>query len=437
MIEPTKPESTAPSGDITQTLGLERPTTIYIRLKPYLLWGAALLLVAIIALLVWKKRASDNQVSYQTQEVTRGSITVTVSATGTLQPNNQVDVGSEISGTFRTVEVDYNDRVKRGQVLARIDTAKQEALVKQTVASLEAARAKVLQAHATVSEAKAKLARLVHVQEASGGKVPSKSEMESARATLERAVADEANAKATVTQAEGSLEAQRIDLSKSVLRSPINGIVLKRAVEPGQTVAASLQTSVLFTLAEDLTQMELQVDVDEADVGKVQPGQSATFTVSAYPDRTFPAVVSQVRFGSKTVAGVVTYTTVLKVNNLDLLLRPGMTGTAGITVQKVDNATLVPNTSLRFSPPAATVVRQSNSGGSLLGKLMPRPPGSATKQQDSAADKQQQHIWTLTAGQLQKIAVTTGMTDGVKTEVKSGKVEPGMPVVVDVVEVKK
>lgn len=436
MIEPAKPESTVPSRDITQTLGLDRPATIYTRLKPYLLWGAALLLVAVIALLVWKKRASDNQVSYQTQQVTRGSITVTVSATGTLQPNNQVDVGSEISGTFRTVEVDYNDRVKRGQVLARIDTAKQEALVRQTVASLEAARAKVLQAHATVREAKAKLARLVHVQEASGGKVPSKSEMESARATFERAVADEANAKATVTQAEASLEAQRIDLSKSVLRSPINGIVLKRAVEPGQTVAASLQTSVLFTLAEDLTQMELQVDVDEADVGKVQPGQSATFTVSAYPDRTFPAVVSQVRFGSKTVAGVVTYTTVLKVNNSDLLLRPGMTGTAGITVQKVDNATLVPNTALRFSPPAATVVKQSNSGGSLLGKLMPRPPSLATKPQDSATDKQH-HIWTLTAGQLQKIAVTTGMTDGVKTEVKSGTLEPGMPVVVDVVEVKK
>ncbi|NTV50027.1 MAG: efflux RND transporter periplasmic adaptor subunit [Geobacteraceae bacterium] len=434
MTDSTKAEPKVPANDITQTLGLDRQTTLSVRLKPYLLRGAALLLVAIVALLVWKKRAADSQVSYQTQEVSRGSLTITVSATGTLQPNNQVDVGSEISGTFKTVEVNYNDRIKRGQVLGRIDTAKQEALVKQTVASLEAARAKVLQAHATVSEAKAKLARLVQVQEASGGKVPSKSEMESARATLERAIADEANTKATVIQAEASLEAQRIDLSKSVLRSPINGIVLKRAVEPGQTVAASLQTSVLFTLAEDLTKMELQVDVDEADVGKVQPGQNATFTVSAYPDRTFPAVVSQVRFGSKTVAGVVTYTTVLKVNNADLLLRPGMTGTAGITVQKVDNAMLVPNTALRFSPPAAPVVKQSS--GSLIGKLMPRPPSSAPKPQESATDKQQ-HIWTLTTGQLQKITVTTGMTDGVKTEVKADTLEPGMPVVVDLAEVKK
>lgn len=435
MTEPTKVEPKVPANDIAHTLGLDTQTTLYVRLKPYLLWGGVLLLVAIVALLVWKKRTADNQVSYQTQEVSRGSITVTVSATGTLQPNNQVDVGSEISGTFKTVEVNYNDRVKRGQVLGRIDTAKQEAQVKQTAASLAAARAKVLQARATVSEAKAKLARFVQVQESSGGKVPAKSEMDSARATFERAVADEANAKAAVAQAEASLEVQRIDLSKAVLRSPINGIVLTRAVEPGQTVAASLQTSVLFTLAEDLTQMELQVDVDEADVGKVQPGQSATFTVSAYPDRTFPAVVSQVRFGSKTVAGVVTYTAVLKVNNSDLLLRPGMTGTAGITVQKVDNVTLVPNTALRFAPPVAPAAKQS-SGGSLLGKLMPRPPSSALKPQEGVADKQQ-HIWTLRDGELQQIAITVGMTDGVKTEVTSGTLEPGMPVVVDLVEVKK
>lgn len=435
MTDPAMPESKDPSSDIARTLGLDRHTSLFIRLKPYLIWGAAVLVAVIIALLVWKKRTADNQVHYQTQEVSRGSVTVTVSATGTLQPNNQVDVGSEISGTFKTVEVNYNDRVKRGQVLGRIDTAKQEALVRQTVASLEAARAKVQQAHATVGEAKAKHARLVQVQEASGGKVPSRSEMDVARATLERAIADEANAKATVAQAEASLEVQRIDLAKAVLRSPINGIVLTRAVEPGQTVAASLQTSVLFTLAEDLTQMELQVDVDEADVGKVQSGQGATFTVSAYPDRTFPAVVSQVRFGSKTVAGVVTYTTVLKVTNSDLLLRPGMTGTAGIVVQKVDNAILVPNTALRFSPPVAPVATQS-SGGSLLGKLMPRPPSPTPKQQESATDRQQ-HLWVLRDGQLQKIAVTAGMTDGVKTEVTSGSLEPGMAVVVDVVEVNK
>lgn len=427
--------SSVTAGDVAKTLGVDRNRPLTSRLKPYLIWGGAVLVVVIVLLLIVNKRSSGNQVSYQTQEVTRGNLTVLVSATGTLQPTNQVDVGSEISGTLKTVEVDYNARIKRGQVLARIDTAKQEAQVKQTVASLEAARAKVLQARATVTEAQAKLARLLQVQQASGGKVPSRTELDTAHATLERAVADEANAKASVTQAEASLEVQRIDLSKSVIRSPINGIVLKRAAEPGQTVAASLQTPVLFTLAEDLTQMELQVNVDEADVGKVQPDQSASFTVSAYPDRSFPARVSQVRFGSQTVAGVVTYTTVLKVDNAELLLRPGMTGTANITVQKVENALLVPSTALRFAPPAAPV-KKASSGGSLLSKMMPRPPSSAPRAQQSAQDKQP-HVWILNDGALEKIALTPGMTNGILTEVRGDGVKPGMRVVVDVVEAGK
>ena len=341
---------TKSTSDIAKTLGLDRHATMFSRLKPYL-FGGALLLAMLAALLTWNNRSAGNQVHYLTQEATHGSITVTVSATGTLQPTNQVDVGSEISGTIKTVEVNYNDRITQGQILARIDTARLESEFKQRAASLEAARAKVLQAMATVSESKIKLARLVHVQKESGGKVPSETEMDAALATRDRAIADESNASAAVALAEASLEAQRTDLAKSVIRSPINGIVLKRAAEPGQTVAASFQTPVLFTLAEDLTQMVLHVDVDEADVGKVHENQTATFTVDAYPDRTFPASITQVRFGSKTVAGVVTYETLLTVDNSDLLLRPGMTGTASIIIQKVDNALLVPNTALRFTPP--------------------------------------------------------------------------------------
>jgi HlyD family secretion protein len=427
--------STVTAGDVAKTLGVDQNRPLTSRLKSYLFWLVALLLAVVLLLLIVNKRSSGNQVNYQTQDVTLGNLTVVVSATGTLQPTNQVEVGSEISGTLKTVEVDYNAKVKRGQVLARIDTAKQEAQVKQTVASLEAARARVLQTQATVSEAKAKLARLVQVQEASGGRVPSKTELDTARATMDRAVADEANATAAVTQAAASLEVQRIDLSKSVIRSPINGIVLKRAAEPGQTVAASLQTPVLFTLAEDLTQMELQVNVDEADVGKVQPDQSASFTVSAYPDRTFPASVSQVRFGSQTVAGVVTYTTVLKVDNAELLLRPGMTGTANVTVQKIENALLVPNTALRFVPPAAPV-KKASDGGSLLSKIMPRPPRSAPRTEQNDKNKQS-HVWILNDAALVKIPIATGMTNGVLTEVRGDGLKSGMKVVVDVVEAGK
>lgn len=421
-----------PVNDVAKTLGLDRKTGVTSRVKSYLIWGGIALAVVLLAMF-WLGRKSTSEVQYQTQAVKRGSLTVMVSATGTLQPTNQVDVGSEISGTIKSVEVDYNDRVTRGQVLAKIDTTKLEAQARQTAASLEAARARVLQTQATVAEAKARLARLTQVAEASGGKVPSKAEMDTARANLDRAIADEANARAAVAQAEATLEAQRTDLAKAVIRSPIKGVVLKRAAEPGQTVAATFQTPVLFTLAEDLTQMELHVDVDEADVGKVREAQSASFTVDAYPDRNFPARITQVRFGSKTVAGVVTYETVLKVDNAELLLRPGMTGTANITVQQAKDALLVPNAALRFTPPAAA---PKPKGGGLVSSLLPRPPAPKPKPQETAEDKQP-HVWVLREGKLEKVMLKTGMTDGVMTEVKEGRLEPGMAVVVDVIETKK
>ena len=424
---------TTPANDIAKTLGLDQKSKVSSKLKTALLWsGILLIILALIGL--WLGRKSGNGVQYQTQAIKRGDLTVMVSATGTLQPTNQVDVGSEISGTIKSVEVDYNDQVARGQVLARIDTAKLEAQARQTAASTEAARARVLQTQATIAEAKAKLARLVQVQEASGGKVPSKAEMDTARANLDRAVADEANARAAVAQAEATLEAQRTDLAKAVIRSPIKGVVLKRAAEPGQTVAATFQTPVLFTLAEDLTQMELHVDVDEADVGKVREAQSATFTVDAYPDRNFPARITQVRFGSKTVAGVVTYETVLKVDNKDLLLRPGMTGTANIVVQQAKDVLLVPNAALRFTPPQAAP--KPKGGGGLVSSMLPRPPSSAPKPAGTAEDKAP-HVWGLHDGQLAKVKLKTGMTDGVMTEVTEGAIEPGTAVVVDIIEAKK
>lgn len=421
---------TTSANDIVKTLGLDRKSKLSSKLKTVLLWSGIALAVMLIAWF-WFGRKSGSEVQYQTQAAKRGDLTVMVSATGTLQPTNQVDVGSEISGTIKSVEVDYNDRVMRGQVLARIDTTKLEAQVRQTAASTEAARARVLQTQATIAEAKAKLARLVQVQEASGGKVPSKAELDTARANLDRAIADEANARAAVAQAEATLEAQRTDLAKAVIRSPIKGVVLKRAAEPGQTVAATFQTPVLFTLAEDLTQMELHVDVDEADVGKVREAQSATFTVDAYPDRNFPAHITQVRFGSKTVAGVVTYETVLKVDNAELLLRPGMTGTANIVVQEAKDALLVPNAALRFTPPAAAPKPKSSG---LVSSMLPRPP--APRPAESAEDKAP-HVWVLRAGKLEKIMLKTGMSDGVMTEVKEGRIEPGTPVVVDIIEAKK
>jgi HlyD family secretion protein len=218
--------------------------------------------------------------------------------------------------------VDYNSRGRVGQGLARMDTTKLEATIAQLKAALESAKAKALQAKATVLETQAKLAQYREVSKLSNGKVPSKLEMDAAEAAFERARADSASAEAAVSQARATLQASETDLSKATIKSPINGIVLTRSIEPGQTVAASMTTPVLFTLAEDLTKMDLHVNVDEADIGKVLEGQKATFTVAAYSGRTFEARITQARFGSSTTSGVVTYETVLKVDNADLFLRP-------------------------------------------------------------------------------------------------------------------
>jgi HlyD family secretion protein len=420
--------------DITQALGTDEFSGQRRRVKRWALVGALALLAA-VAVIIWTKANNADPIEYKTQEVQRGDLTVTVTATGNLEPTNQVDVGTEVSGTIETVEVDYNDEVKVGQVLARLDTSKLQAQVLQSKAALESARARVLSAQATVNEMRNELSRLKRVRELSDNKVPSQHDMDAAQAALQRAEADEASATAQVSEGRATLEANETDLAKAVILSPIKGIVLARSVEPGQTVAASLQAPVLFTLAEDLTQMELHVDVDEADVGRVKDGQKATFRVDAYPDLSFPARITQVRFGSQTVDGVVTYETILNVDNSDLLLRPGMTATADITVKKIENAILVPNAALRFTPP----IRENKDPSddiTLVDKLLPRRHRPSSKQRkDATADNKQQRVWTIGGGQLVAIAVTTGATDGKMTEVTSGPIEPGVKLVVDAMRV--
>ena len=427
--------TTNPDSDVAQTLELDQPRGYGKLLKR---WGV-IALVAIMALagiVIWRTSNKSSTTQYKTEEVRRGNLTIIVTATGTLKPTNSVDVGSELSGTVKSVEVDYNSQVKVGQVLARLDTTKLEATLTQSRAALESAKAKVLQAQATVSETRAKLAQYQRVKELSKGKVPSQVEMDAAEAAFERAKADEASARAAVSQAEATVKVNETDLSKSVIRSPINGVVLTRSIEPGQTVAASFQAPVLFTLAEDLTKMELHVNVDEADIGKVQEGQKATFNVAGYPNRTFEARITQARFGSSTTSGVVTYETVLKVNNSDLSLRPGMTATADITVKKIENAILVPCAALRFTPPAQEEKKKDDekkSSGSLVGSLLPRPPNQGSQKITNAtANKSQQRVWTLKDGQLSAIPVTIGSTDGSMTEIVAGDIGPGMAVVVDI-----
>jgi HlyD family secretion protein len=418
--------------DVAQTLGIDQCSSRRKGLKRLLIAG---LLIAVSGTGVWMWIGSKHseQVQYKTQAAERGNLTIIVTVTGTLQPTNKVEVGSELSGIIKMVAVDHNSRVKVGQILARLDSSKLEAQVLQSRAALESAQGKLLQAQATLKEAQDKLARFQKVRELSQGKVPSQSEFQVAEAIFGRASADEFSARAAVSQARATLQVQETDLSKTVIHSPINGMVLTRSVEPGQTVAASFQAPVLFTLAEDLTQMELIVDVDEADVGQVREGQGAAFRVDAYPDRTFQARIIQARYGSKTVQGVVTYETVLKVDNSDLSLRPGMTATADITVKKVEQAVLIPQTALRFKLPVQE--KENKPSGGLLSSLLPRPPGPSAKSlQNENSGRKQQTVWILKDGKPSALSIAIGSTDGTMTEVTAGDISPGMLLVVDLIK---
>jgi HlyD family secretion protein len=395
------------------------------RLWRWLVIAGVVVAIGVIAAVLISARSG--QVRFQTAKIERGSLTVTVTATGTLQPINQVDVGSELSGIVRTVYVDFNDTVKIGQALARLDTTKLEAQVLQSEALLRAAEARVRESEANENEMRRKLAR---ANELFDQKYVSEEALVTAQAAADRAVATLASARSQVEQARATLAVDRTNLAKAVIRSPINGTVLARKVEPGQTVAATLQAPVLFTLAEDLAKMELHVDVDEADVGRVRVGQRATFAVDAYPGRDFPSKVAEVRNAAKTVSGVVTYETLLTADNADFALRPGMTGTASITVDRLDGVLLVPNAALRFTPPAPAV-REKRS---LVSRLLPRVPRPAPKPAPAGIDRRQQQLWTLQDGAPVAIPVTVGATDGRMTEVVAGAVQPGLEVLTDVLQ---
>jgi len=415
--------------DIRKSLELDPPSGRKRFLKRLLLWG--LLPLAVILILVkWDTGQNGSAIEYRTAEAQRGDLVVTVTATGNLEPTNQVEVGTEVSGTVRSVEVDYNDVVKAGQVLARLDTTKLEAQAGQSRAAVESTRANLLLVQATLREAGNDMERLTRVRQLSGGKMPSLQDFEAAEAALKRAQANESVSKANIAEAEAKLKVDQTNLEKAIIVSPVNGIVLTRSVEPGQTVAASLQAPVLFTLAEDLTKMELHVNVDEADVGQVKEGQQATFTVDAYPDRTFPARITQVRYGSQSSEGVVTYLTVLDVDNSDLSLRPGMTATADIVVQQITDGLLVPNAALRYAP-QQEIKSAPRAGGSLLSKLFPRPSHNRQQKKEENNGRKTQRVWTLRDNKPVAIPVTTGATSGIMTEIRSGDVVPGMPLIVE------
>lgn len=373
----------------------------------------------------------DPGITFKTSPAAITDIHVTVSATGTLEPTNEVEVGSELSGTIQEVFVDYNDRVTVGQLLARLDITDLQAQVRKSRASLASARASVRQAQATVEETDRKLKNLKKVRELSGGKVPAQTDMDQARANYTRALADRAMAEASVAEVQASLDSTLTELSKADIISPVNGVVLTRDIEKGATVAASFEAPVLFTLAEDLTKMKLNVDVDEADIGVVKEGLDARFTVDAYPKRKFEAKILQVRFNATNTDGVVTYETIMTCDNADLALRPGMTATADIIVKQADQVLSVPSGALRFSMPKP---EENKSSPSLLRMFMPGPPrrgDRSAKHVTITGGNNQDTIWILDKNKRPRpVPVKTGLSDGINTQILEGEITRGSEVIV-------
>ncbi|MEA3045355.1 MAG: HlyD family secretion protein [Sphingomonadales bacterium] len=423
--------------------------------RPLLIVG----LVVLVALLLLLSRCfvGEAEGGYATEAARRGNLRVTVSATGNLQPTNEVQVGSEQSGLVTQVFVDNNDRVTAGQPLARLDTARLQDTITQAQAGLASAQAQVATAQASAAQARANLARQEEVWRISNHRVPSETELDAARAENRRAIAGVRSAEAQVSQARAQLSSAQTNLSKATIYSPVTGVVLSRQIDPGQTVAASFQAPVLFRIAEDLSAMKLEVRVDEADVGQVHEGQRATFTVDAYPGRTFDATVTRIDVGANasgsTTSGasstnaaatgsgsVVAYTAELAVQNPDLLLRPGMTATAEIVTTEKQNALLVPNAALRWSPERDAASQRQTGAASVL---LPRPGrggrggggrggagGGGGGRQVAIGRGSRQNVYVLGAdGQPAAVRVIVGESNGSETEIVGGELREGQEVI--------
>ncbi|MES1990029.1 MAG: efflux RND transporter periplasmic adaptor subunit [Pseudomonadota bacterium] len=373
--------------------------------RPYLYGTIAAVLVILVLWLVFFRAAPAPD--YVSDTVTRGDLKVVVTATGTVEPETSIIVGSEISGRIERVLADYNDTVKKGQVLLEIDTTALKSALAKSDATLDESRATLLQYEATRIEAAAKWKRYKSLIQTNA---ISQLDLDASLADLKRAEANYVGGQARVKANEAQRAADETALSKAVIRSPIDGIVIERNIEPGQTVAATFETPTLFTLADDLRRMELQVNVDEADVGQVRDGQLATFTVDAYPNRLFQAKIKKLRFASTTTSNVVSYVAVLEIDNSDMTLRPGMTATAEIVTVERKDVLLVPNGATRFTPPGfvAPQVPVTDSG------YISKP------------------VWRLKDGKPEAVALQLGLANGQQTEVLKGDVAAGDVVITDV-----
>ncbi len=367
-------------------------------MRKILIGIVSVIVLGIVAFFALKSR--ENELRFKTEKVIRGDITATVTATGTINPVTLISVGTQVSGTIKHIYADFNSPVKKGQLIAEIDPATFEARVEEAKANLFLAKANVEKAEAQLLDAKRTLERN---KELFREGFIAKSSLDTSQTNYETAMAQVNATKAQVQQAEAALKYAETNLRYTKILSPVDGTVISRNVDVGQTVAATLQTPTLFTIAQDLTKMQINTNVDEADIGNIKVGQDVEFTVDAYPEITFKGKVSQVRNAPITIQNVVTYDVVIKVDNPQLKLKPGMTTNVSIIIAKKNGVLKIPNSALRFSP----------SG------------------EDKSLRYKGQGVWIIEDKKPKRIEVVTGVSDGNYTELLTGNIKEGQEVIVE------
>lgn len=388
-----------------------------------------LIIVFVIAILIYIffPKSDSQKVEYITSKVNSGDLKVVVSASGNIKPTNSVEIGIEVSGTIKEIFVDFNDEVKVGQVLAKIDTTKLEAQVESSRAALAIAKANQKESEVSLKNKKLLYDRTKKMFDNSGGKYPSQNEFDDAKFAYESAIAVLEASKSKVAQASSNLKNDLQNLEKASVKSSIDGIVLNKEVEIGQTLAATMQAPKLFTLAKDLTNMDLVVSIDEADVADIKDNLDVTFTVDAYSNKEFKGKIKQVRLNPITTNGVVTYETVVSVDNSELLLKPGMTANAKIITKNIKYQILIPNSALRFTPKNSTE-KTATKPASFGTPPNFRPQGSVTK--DNKAKDGFATIYILESGKPKELKVKVLDSDSKQSSIFSETLKIGDEVII-------
>jgi HlyD family secretion protein len=395
-----------------------------------ILLTSAALLTGTVALTAFYRNTGDAAPTLATAVVARGDVVQSVKATGTLEAVTTVQVGSQVSGTIASLHADFNSQVKKGQVIARLEPSLLQAQVEQARATLTRLQADADRARVSLQDAQVQQRR---AETLSSQQLLPTSELDSARVASAQADAAVKSAQAQVTQARASLSQAEVNLSHTTITAPIDGIVISRNVDVGQTVAASMQAPVLFTIAQDLRHMQVNASVDEADIGKIAPTQTVAFQVDAYPGKTFTGSVRQVRLAPVVDQNVVSYVTVIDVPNPELQLKPGMTANVAITIARADDVLKVPNTALRYRPDEATLEAHGQAAATAPST---RPRGERPAGERPAGERQTsaRRVWVLNGDTLQAVRVEAGVNDGTTTAIVGGDLKEGARVVTGAVQ---